>query len=382
MSENALTVRGTTAMMPAMDMTQAAHRRNELVRFVQDIMIKGTDFGVIPGTEKATLFKPGAEKLTTFFGLSPRFEIIKEVEQWDGDEPMFYYLIRCRLYQGDVFVGEADASCNSRESRYRFRWVSEGDVPPGLDRSALKRRGGKVSEFTFAVDKAETGGQYGKPSEYWQAFKDAIDAGAAHKFKKATSKGKQYDAWEIDMAMYRVPNEDIFSQVNTILKMAEKRALVAATLVTVNASEFFTQDLEDLDIIDVPHTVTTAPAAPAARHPADIAESVYDNGTAPWNEPPLDPGHAADIAEAKRELGEVERKSWPSGIVTAIIDARLAGNVPNTLRMLNLSRVLNPTDELEFVMTWANHYRSAREDKEPPEAAAWADEQMPKAEPA
>ena len=371
MSENALTVRGTTAMMPAMNMSEAAHRRNELVRFVQDIMIKGTDFGVIPGTEKATLFKPGAEKLTTFFGLSPRFEIIKEVEQWDGDEPMFYYLVRCRLYQGDVFVGEADASCNSRESRYRFRWVSEGDVPPGLDRSALKRRGGKVSEFTFAVDKAETGGQYGKPTEYWQAFKDAIDSGAAHKFKKATSKGKQYDAWEIDMAMYRVPNEDIFSHVNTILKMAEKRALVAATLVTVNASEFFTQDLEDLDIIDVPHTVTAAPVVQPT--PAQQTGDPWLNG---------DPGHAADIAEAKREIEDVEpeRKGWPSGVVTAIIDAHLAGNTPNTIGMLNLSKVLTPSDELEFILTWANHYRSARADKEPKDAAAWADEQMPQAE--
>jgi hypothetical protein len=35
--------------------------------------------------------------------------------------------------------------------------------------------------------------------------------------------------------------------VNTIDKMAQKRALVAATVIAVNASEFFTQDVEDMD---------------------------------------------------------------------------------------------------------------------------------------
>jgi hypothetical protein len=35
--------------------------------------------------------------------------------------------------------------------------------------------------------------------------------------------------------------------VNTIQKMAQKRALVAATLIATSASEFFTQDVEDVD---------------------------------------------------------------------------------------------------------------------------------------
>lgn len=94
---------------------------------------------------------------------------------------------------------------------------------------------------------------------------------------------------------------------------------------------------------------------------------------------PLDVDHAADIAEAKRELhdlGDVGRKAWPSAVVTAIIDAHLAGNVPNTVGMLNLSKIVQPSDELEFILTWANHYRNARASKEPAEAAAWADEQV------
>src|SRR5205085_7043391 len=44
----------------------------------------------------------------------------------------------------------------------------------------------------------------------------------------------------------RVFNPDIADQVNTIQKMAQKRALVGAVLLAVNASEFFTQDIEDI----------------------------------------------------------------------------------------------------------------------------------------
>jgi hypothetical protein len=59
--------------------------------------------------------------------------------------------------------------------------------------------------------------------------------------------GKGDDAvFIIEGTKYRVPNEDVCDQVNTIIKMAQKRALVAVTLLGTNASELFTQDVEDL----------------------------------------------------------------------------------------------------------------------------------------
>jgi len=247
-----------------MDIAQAEARRDAMVRFVKRIMIPSVDFGKVPGTDKDTLFKPGAEKLSTFFGLSPRFAVVKAQENWgtDGTPPFFYYWYKCELYRGDVRVGEGDGSCNSHESKYRWRWVTEDDLPPGLDPSTLKRRGGTISEFTFAVDKAETSGKYGKPAEYWQTFTDAIAAGTARSVKKTTAKGATYDAWEIDSTVYRIPNDDAASQANTILKMAQKRALVAAVLVTVNASEYFTQDLEDFEPSDIVNgTIVTEPTS-------------------------------------------------------------------------------------------------------------------------
>jgi hypothetical protein len=92
---------------------------------------------------------------------------------------------------------------------------------------------------------------------------------------------------------------------------------------------------------------------------------------------------AAELAEAKRESVQPDpptaKRHWPKATIDAIIDANLAKPAHHAKAMLNLSDVLRTTDELEFVMTWANHYRSAREDgKSPEQAARHADEQMPK----
>ncbi len=46
---------------------------------------------------------------------------------------------------------------------------------------------------------------------------------------------------------YKKQEYKIFDLTNTLCKMAQKRALVAAVLCTVGASEFFTQDLDDLE---------------------------------------------------------------------------------------------------------------------------------------
>lgn len=78
---------------------------------------------------------------------------------------------------------------------------------------------------------------------------------------------------------------------------------------------------------------------------------------------------------------QTAKRSWPSSIIKAIVDAHLAKNPPNAVAMLNKSCILRTTDELEFIMTWVHHYRSQRTpevDKTPDQAAVWADEQMPK----
>jgi hypothetical protein len=217
-------------------------------------MVKDQDFGEIPGTNKPTLLKPGAEKLCNFFGLEPEFTPIMEDLDWTGaqhgGEVFCYARFRCRLLREGRVVGVGEGSCNSWEAKYRYRWVAEEQVPEHLDRTFLLKRGvhKTVFEFDFAIERAETTGAYGKPAEHWQRFRDAIKAGTARPVEKLTRRGNSA-AWEIDVdtALYRIPNPDVADMVNTIQKMAQKRALVAATLLATSASEFFTQDMEDAD---------------------------------------------------------------------------------------------------------------------------------------
>lgn len=249
--------------MPVMDIGLAVQRYNALVNFTQQIMKEGKDFGKVPGVDKPSLLKPGAEKLCSFFGFAPEFVIIEKTEQWDGEEPFFFYFYKCRLVRNGRVIGEGDGSCNSRESKYRYRWVPDSDI---LGPTAhLKKRGGQrtLFEFEFSLKKRETGGKYGKPEAYWVAFDEAIAAGTAKQEKRPTSRGES-PGWAITVneTQYRVPNPDIADQVNTIQKMAQKRAFIAATLIACNASEYYTQDVEDLETID-----TTAFVVDTGGHP-------------------------------------------------------------------------------------------------------------------
>lgn len=228
---------------------QRAKETYQIVKQMREsVLVQNVDYGAIPGTDKPTLLKPGAEKLVRAFGYCPLFETVSKVEQWDDETPLFHYEIRCRLIriEDGKEIATGLGSCNSKENRYRWRWVEENEIPAHLENDNLKTRSTTRSEFAFAIDKAETTGPYGKPAEYWNEWKRAIEYKFARPIKRKTSKGKEMDAWEMGNAVYRIPNDEVFSLVNTIEKMASKRALIAAVLIGTNASEFFTQDMEDL----------------------------------------------------------------------------------------------------------------------------------------
>src|SRR2546423_14329948 len=100
--------------MPAMSIESAVERYNAVTEFVSRVLRKDVDYGVIPGTEKRTLLKPGAEKLTTFFGLSTRFQLQERIADWTGashgGEPFVYYLYPCHLTRRAVLLPAGDAS--------------------------------------------------------------------------------------------------------------------------------------------------------------------------------------------------------------------------------------------------------------------------------
>jgi len=103
----------------AVSIDEVQRRFTELQGFIKSQMVEGEDYGKIPGCQKPSLFKPGAEKLATLYGLSPRLEVIEKVTDWD--KGFFYYMIKCTLVskRSGFIVAEGIGSCNSREKRYK-----------------------------------------------------------------------------------------------------------------------------------------------------------------------------------------------------------------------------------------------------------------------
>lgn len=217
-------------LMPVLTIHQAVQRYNQMVEFTQTIMVKDQDYGTIQGVAKPCLYKAGAEKLTTLFGLTPAFTLIERVEDWTGKdhgEPFFFYFYKCTLMRGGEAVGEADGSCNSWEKKYRYR---EG-----------KRKCPHCGAEAIINGKKEYGGGflcYGKKGGCGAKFKDG-------------------DVSITGQDVGVVTNPDIAEVVNTIQKMAQKRALVAAVLIACNASAFYTQDVEDLRAIEADYEDVT-----------------------------------------------------------------------------------------------------------------------------
>jgi hypothetical protein len=240
-------VNNNSFIAPVTDIDTAIKRYQDFKEFHARVLVKDHDFGEIPGTKKPTLLKAGAEKLGAFFGIRPVFVLQESVNDWTGKdhgEQFFFREYKCQGYRNGELIGEGVGSCNSWEKKYRYRWMNELEVPANVDKSKLEFMDGAVSEFKFAVEKSETTGKYGKPASYWQQFKDAIDNGTAKEIMRKTKNGDK-EAWEIGGKVYAVPNHDPADQVNTIDKMAQKRALVAMILIATNASDYFTQDMED-----------------------------------------------------------------------------------------------------------------------------------------
>ncbi|MFC4402372.1 hypothetical protein [Gracilibacillus xinjiangensis] len=139
--------------------TESQRRINELQKFVDDVMVKGIDYGLVDGFSKPTLLKPGAEKLCDVFGFSKTADIISRIEKWE--DGIFAYEVKVTLIQKDNNIAEAEGlgTCNSKEATFH--------------------------------------------------------------------------------------HQDPYTIVNTVLKMAKKRALIDAVLSATRSSGIFTQDIED-----------------------------------------------------------------------------------------------------------------------------------------
>ena len=107
-------------VVPKFEITpqEQKNRFELLVSFINDQMNEGDDYGVIPGTQKPSLYKAGAEKLENIFGFYHTFEELNKIE--DFDKGVFFYRYRCEVFsrKHNGKVGECIGSANNKEKKF------------------------------------------------------------------------------------------------------------------------------------------------------------------------------------------------------------------------------------------------------------------------
>ena len=185
---------------------------------MQEVMIKDTHYGVIPGTKQPSLYKAGAEKIMSTFRLAAD----PEVEQIGADGEVAYRVKVRILTASGNFLGAGIGECSSSEEKYAWRAALCDEE---FDDTPANRRRVKYAKWQGKVEKK-----------------------------------KQVRTNPADVS-------------NTVLKMAKKRGLIDAVLTVTAASDLFTQDIEDLPEDVVAEIVgQQRPSKHASAPPADSPE--------------------------------------------------------------------------------------------------------------
>uniref|UniRef100_A0A6M3JB14 Uncharacterized protein n=1 Tax=viral metagenome TaxID=1070528 RepID=A0A6M3JB14_9ZZZZ len=229
--DSQIVVRESALPVPMVTVQQWAERRKMFNEWVNTQLKSGVDYGTIPGTDKPTLLKPGAEKIAQLYGCAPKAEVT--LRQQDAATGYLYVEVRCDLVniQTGQIVATGLGCCSSFESKYRWRWEWwNSQTPPATDLGYERTRNGK-----------------------WRR---------------------------------RTENRDLIDQWNTVLKIGKKRAMVDASLSVSGASEKFTQDMEDFPAETLAQEDPPAPAK--VSEPAPVAAPKGNGGETPkpahWSE--------------------------------------------------------------------------------------------------
>ena len=169
---------------------QEIELRSIIVDYYRSQMVASKHYYTLQAGQKPALSKEGALNLCSLFKVRVSAQAPCEQFHADGHYSVRYRVHLVSMRSGEV-IADGDASCSTRESKYAYRWVKASDAPSFLDIKALPSRKGR----------------YGM--------------------------------------QYRIPTPDLADHYNTVLKMAYKRAIVAAALCLPLVSELFTQDLEE-----------------------------------------------------------------------------------------------------------------------------------------
>jgi hypothetical protein len=221
------------------------------IQKIQDIMSMAMHdnehYGTIPGTNKPTLYKAGAEKLGLLFRFAPEFEIERN-DNYKNAHREFIIVCTLRHIPTQTIVGQGTGSCSTMEGKYRFRNSDRVCPECGLSGTIIK-------------GKEEYGGG-------WLCFAKKGGCGAKWEDGSSVIESQQPGKEEHDNPA---------DYYNTCLKMAKKRAHVDAMLTATAASDIFTQDLEDMKEVIPNITNQKKPAKPPTQTPkATTDEDIID----------------------------------------------------------------------------------------------------------
>lgn len=221
MTETALVTTGHN--LPAeVEVQEALANIAAFRKLVHANLEEGVDYGPpFPGSDRPGLLKPGAEKVTKLLKCTATYEIIETVADWEA--PIFAWVIKCRLARTDSgeIWSEGSGEANSMEGRHRYR------------------NGTRTCPATIEGSEAICGQEIRKSKRdpEWYCWVKTGGCGAIFPIDSPII---------VDQPVGKVLNDDIYALRNTILKMAEKRALVSAALAGGRLSDIFTQDVEDM----------------------------------------------------------------------------------------------------------------------------------------
>jgi hypothetical protein len=101
---------------------QLQQNRSLLMEYVKSQLRNEVDFGIVPGTQKPSLYKPGGEKIRTLFSLQTETKMSDKELDRPGNFAMFTYRTEVRDKYGSL-LATCEGSCNSQEKKYKERKI-------------------------------------------------------------------------------------------------------------------------------------------------------------------------------------------------------------------------------------------------------------------
>ena len=120
---------------------EMAAQRQALARFVKSELIVDVDFGIIPGTKKNSLWKPGAEKIANIFQLGSRIHSVEKIIDWKENIATFYITMEIFHIPSGKSIAHSEGVCSSREKKYfereEYEWINNKKVSRGARQTPI-----------------------------------------------------------------------------------------------------------------------------------------------------------------------------------------------------------------------------------------------------